>query len=563
MLYVKSHPSGATVVIGGLERGKTPVLVKGLPAGETNIELSIEGAKPVTVRETVEANKVTTVSADIDVPGASITVISDPLEAAVYLDRTGHGKTPITIDGLPPGEHALLLLKAGFPRTTKTIFLTAGEARVLEIKLGAEEEEDEKAKAAAKPAAEPTSRVPEAMREFFEKFLALVERGDHAGAGKLAERASAEKSLGGFKAHVLAAARVAKALEDRRDAIRRGVEKLTGKEVMFRTKAGPREGTVQRVTEKGITLITEIRMGGRVAGKTTFTVAWKDLTRTEEVKLAKAWGRESKDAQAALAFLALARRDLAAAGRAADAAGDHILASHVRARVDALRPPPAEEAEPLTTERPALDLAQGLVGWWKLDEQAGSIAYDSSKRQNHATINGASRVRGWIGAALRFDGAKNYATAPAIGIPASEDAQTIAFFILIAARLSPEAAGVVSLVDGARGCGFTCGVRGGRLGVWRFGGRWLTSTAIPVAGTWHHYAYTRDGTQHALYIDGRKVHSSTEAASSGPAAAVQIGRAWRHGQYAQCTIDDIRIYSRAVSDEEVRELATGGTSKRK
>ncbi|MHC4504728.1 MAG: PEGA domain-containing protein, partial [Planctomycetota bacterium] len=43
MLYVKSDPPGATVVIAGEERGRTPVLVKGLPPGRVVVELRLAG----------------------------------------------------------------------------------------------------------------------------------------------------------------------------------------------------------------------------------------------------------------------------------------------------------------------------------------------------------------------------------------------------------------------------------------------------------------------------------------------------------------------------------------
>ena len=47
MLYVKSDPPGATVVIAGEERGQTPMLLKGLPPGRVIVELRLAGAEPV------------------------------------------------------------------------------------------------------------------------------------------------------------------------------------------------------------------------------------------------------------------------------------------------------------------------------------------------------------------------------------------------------------------------------------------------------------------------------------------------------------------------------------
>ncbi|MHC4251394.1 MAG: PEGA domain-containing protein [Planctomycetota bacterium] len=345
MLYVKSDPPGATVVIGGVERGKTPVLVKGLPVGETEITFRIEGAKPVVVRETIEANKVARVSAEIDVPGASLTVISDPLEATVYLDQMEHGKTPISIDGLPPGKHELLLLKAGFPRTARSIVLVAGEERVLEVKLGTAEEDEEPAPAQEVDAdSRAEDDVPVEVQLILTMLQQAAAKGDLAKTRKSLGIALTQANLAGFKAELRAGIEVMRALESRRDAIRRGAEELIGKEATLRTKAGSREGTVQGVTEKGIKLSTEIRMRGRVVGKTTFTVALNDLTGDQGNEIAKGWDRGGPDASIALALLALARGDLASAGKAAAAAGDHVLAGPVSAKARAAKRPPAKVA---------------------------------------------------------------------------------------------------------------------------------------------------------------------------------------------------------------------------
>ena len=146
MLYVKSLPAGATVVIGGKERGKTPVLVRDLPAGDVTVELRIAGVKPVTRQATVEANKVVTIDVAIEIPRASLTIVSEPLEATVILDGRDAGKTPITLEQLQPGEHSLVLLKDRYPRTARSVVLEPGSERVLEVELGtAGESETERA----------------------------------------------------------------------------------------------------------------------------------------------------------------------------------------------------------------------------------------------------------------------------------------------------------------------------------------------------------------------------------------------------------------------------------
>jgi hypothetical protein len=149
MLYAKSNPPGATVIIAGKERGKTPVLVKGLTPGEVTVELRYPGAKPVTKQVTVEAKRVAKIDVYLDLPNASLTVISDPLEATVFINNTDVGKTPITIDDLAPGRHHLLLLKTGHPRTVRDIVLKPGAQVTVDIKLGTAQEAKTGARAPA------------------------------------------------------------------------------------------------------------------------------------------------------------------------------------------------------------------------------------------------------------------------------------------------------------------------------------------------------------------------------------------------------------------------------
>ena len=75
-------------------------------------------------------------------PSASLTVISKPLEAMVYIDGREVGTTPVTLQHLDPGRCELVLVKDGHPRTARTIHLKPGSKRVLEIELGTKAEDE-------------------------------------------------------------------------------------------------------------------------------------------------------------------------------------------------------------------------------------------------------------------------------------------------------------------------------------------------------------------------------------------------------------------------------------
>jgi formylglycine-generating enzyme required for sulfatase activity len=73
--------------------------------------------------------------------------------------------------------------------------------------------------------------------------------------------------------------------------------------------------------------------------ETSLNVKWSDLAPEQEDELARrgGWKAGSADAQVALAYLALGRKDGAAVAKALRAAGEHPVANHLRARLAAGR----------------------------------------------------------------------------------------------------------------------------------------------------------------------------------------------------------------------------------
>jgi hypothetical protein len=90
---------------------------------------------------------------------------------------------------------------------------------------------------------------------------------------------------------------------------------------------------------------------------------------------------------------------------------------------------------------------------------------------------------------------------------------------------------------------------------WAFGGSTLVEgTFLPTTDAWHHVVWTWDGTTHSLYVDGVLDNTSTTAPQTATPTAVNIGR-WTGGsEYFEGTVDDIRVYDRALSSEEIETM---------
>ena len=109
-LAVHTNPAGATVVIDGQPRGLTPLRVS-LSAGPHTLDLSANGVNrtlPLTIAANAE------VSQFIEMPKATaavgqIAVRTDPPGAKVSVDGQLRGVSPLTVTGLAPGSHMVVL----------------------------------------------------------------------------------------------------------------------------------------------------------------------------------------------------------------------------------------------------------------------------------------------------------------------------------------------------------------------------------------------------------------------------------------------------------------------
>jgi hypothetical protein len=138
-LSINSDPPGATVVVDGQTGGITP-LTLALKPGPHNVELHGAG-EPRTVPVTITAG--TTVSQYIELPKMAtafgqLQVKTEPAGAQVTVDGIPRGKSPVLIEALAAGEHAVSLDSDG-ANVKQTVNIEAGVTASLVVPLGAVE----------------------------------------------------------------------------------------------------------------------------------------------------------------------------------------------------------------------------------------------------------------------------------------------------------------------------------------------------------------------------------------------------------------------------------------
>jgi uncharacterized protein (TIGR03437 family) len=195
------------------------------------------------------------------------------------------------------------------------------------------------------------------------------------------------------------------------------------------------------------------------------------------------------------------------------------------------------------------------VGWWRLDETAGTAVSDSSGNGNSGTLAGPfSRVPGQVGNAVSFGGTSRIANdAPAsANFPAGTAARTMAAWIRIPARVTSTA--MILCHDD-----FSMQVVAG--GVFQAA---VTGITRVDDGSWHHVAavYEGQGGNFRLYVDGQLDQIGTVGDAN-----TKTGGNWRIGQDLggqesfPGEIDEVRYYGRALSVSEIQAIVTADGGK--
>ena len=86
-------------------------------------------------------------------------------------------------------------------------------------------------------------------------------------------------------------------------------------------------------------------------------------------------------------------------------------------------------------------------------------------------------------------------------------------------------------------------------------------TAAPSTATWHHIAYTWDGTNNNLYVDGTAVTSTATAHDGAAVTGAFIGATSAAADFFNGKIDDVRVYNTALTADAGR-AARGGALRR-
>jgi hypothetical protein len=195
----------------------------------------------------------------------------------------------------------------------------------------------------------------------------------------------------------------------------------------------------------------------------------------------------------------------------------------------------------------------GLVARYDCDEGSGELLLDRSGCGHHGRLHGARYVRCGKGWALRLDGRDDYVDC---GDPPG---LRLSRQITVEAWVYPEAVpavGEAGIVGKDYGSYVLTYYTDGQCWWYISGGGNNCRAPLPP-GAWHHVVGTFDGERLCLYLDGRLVASKvSDSPTIGAGASFFIGTSggdpqFTRGAHFQGLIDEVRVYSRALSAAEV------------
>lgn len=125
-----SEPAGAEVMVNGVVKGVTPIVVEGVARGDATVVFKLDGYKSET-RQVVVSPDGRSQKVEVRLSGkpATLKIVSTPEGAKAFVDGNYQGKTPCSAADLSAGEHNVRVELDGHATEERTVkMVNGGEA---------------------------------------------------------------------------------------------------------------------------------------------------------------------------------------------------------------------------------------------------------------------------------------------------------------------------------------------------------------------------------------------------------------------------------------------------
>lgn len=207
------------------------------------------------------------------------------------------------------------------------------------------------------------------------------------------------------------------------------------------------------------------------------------------------------------------------------------------------------------------DIRSGLVGQWGFDEATGTIAYDGTGNKNNGTFSGTiSRLLSGCKMGNCVTATGTTATAN-LGSSTLFDSPAFSFSMWISPvtiKAGDQYNNIILGRESYTTSGFRFGIRNsGQLYFWasQSGGTVsVTSAASIPVGSFSHIVLTYSSSTASIYINGLASGTGTGTFIVPVGVQLVVNGGIGGTQSSNSTIDDFRVYNRALSADEVKQL---------
>ncbi len=134
-LDVMSEPSGAVVTVNGIERGKSPLKVTGVPKGRAVVKFALDGFAEEVRELAVNAGDVQTLPVVLKPLPGTLRLTATPDGARIYVNDRFEGKASVALTDLKPGDYTVRVEMDGYGTVSRVVTLKNGGSASEEFKL--------------------------------------------------------------------------------------------------------------------------------------------------------------------------------------------------------------------------------------------------------------------------------------------------------------------------------------------------------------------------------------------------------------------------------------------
>lgn len=134
-IILNSEPQGASVLLNGVERNKTPCVIDRIPSGIVELGVQLSGYHDYQHTLRVTAGEVIPLNIELKEKPGTMSIISIPDRARVYIGDEPRGVTPLTVEDLLPGTYHIAVEAPGYSRLVRDVTMRKSQTLREEFRL--------------------------------------------------------------------------------------------------------------------------------------------------------------------------------------------------------------------------------------------------------------------------------------------------------------------------------------------------------------------------------------------------------------------------------------------